>query len=56
MSTIIKWFSAVLGLIAIFILVAFVRSPINPEVWEPPKIQGSQAVLHLIPTWRLCFF
>ena len=40
MSTIIKWFSAVLGLIAIFILVAFVRSPINPEVWEPPKNPG----------------
>ena len=40
MSTIIKWFSAVLGLIALLILVAFVRSPINPEVWEPPKNPG----------------
>ena len=40
MSTIIKWFSGVLGLIATFILVAFVRSPITPEVWEPPKNPG----------------
>ena len=31
MSTIIKWFSAVLGLIAIFILVAFVRVPHQPR-------------------------
>ena len=40
MSTIIKWFSAALGLTAIFILVAFIRSPITPEVWEPPKNPG----------------
>ena len=40
MSNFIKWFSAVAGLIAILILVAFVRSPINPEVWEPPKNSG----------------
>ena len=40
MSTMIKGFSAIVGLIAILISVAFVRSPINPEVWEPPKNPG----------------
>lgn len=40
MSTIIKWFSAGAGLILVLLLVAFLRSPINPELWEPPKNPG----------------
>ena len=40
MASIIKWFSAVVGLLVTLTLVAFVRSPINPELWEPPKNPG----------------
>ena len=43
MATMIKWFSTVLGFLAVLLLVAFLRSPIAPKVWEPPKNSGFTA-------------
>lgn len=40
MPTIIKWLFAGAGLILVLLLVALLRSPISPEVWEPPKNAG----------------
>ena len=44
MPKVIKWFSASAGLIAALALVAVVRSPITPEIWEPHKNPGFTGV------------
>ena len=40
MSQFIKWMATFLGMVIILGLLAFLRSPIEPQVWTPPKNAG----------------